>query len=295
MRLGIHVRISEGLIPSTRKAAEIGCETIQVFAANPSAWRASPIKPDIAAEFRRLTAELDLHPIAVHTPYLLNLASPDPDIYTKSVAVLSDHMHRAQALGAEYVVTHIGSHKGTGVEQGIARICQAVSRALETSTEGTVLLLENSAGAGDSVGSRFEDLRTILDCFPEHGDRIGVCLDTAHLWSAGYDVSNAQAVAQTFEEFDAAVGPGRLKLLHLNDTKVELGAHVDRHANIGTGSIGEEGFIAILHHPPLGHLAGVAETPPRDGDTRDVEALRSLRDSGCVNSVEASSHESHSS
>jgi len=272
------MRISNGLPEAAESAAEIGCETIQVFAANPHAWRSPEIKPDDAEKFRHLTRRLDLRPAVVHTPYLLNLASPNPQVYSRSLVSLLDHMHRAHLIGAEYVVTHIGSHKGAGFGQGIARICAAVSKALEKSND-VILLLENSAGSGDSIGSTFEELCTLLDGVGWHA-RVAICLDTAHLWAAGYDMSSPAAVTKVIAEFDAVVGLDRLRYLHFNDTRVRLGSRVDRHANIGVGHIGEEGFRGILNHPLLAHLAGVIEVPAKsiETDIKDLGTLKSLRE-----------------
>ncbi|MCL6519169.1 MAG: deoxyribonuclease IV [Armatimonadetes bacterium] len=280
MRLGVHMRISEGLEAAARTAAEIGCETIQVFAANPNAWNSPPIEPANGALFRKLTTDFGLHPVAVHTPYLLNLASPDWRIYLASAHVLADHVRRAEAIGANFVVTHIGSHKGSGIEQGIKRVASAISKALNQSTGKTALLLENSAGSGDSIGSKFENLRAILDQLSDCAVKLGICLDTAHLWGAGYDVSNKDEIERTFEAFDSIVGMKHLKLLHLNDTKVELGSRVDRHANIGVGKIGEQGFHALLHYQPLANLAGVIEVPAKsiETDIHDLGVLKRLRE-----------------
>jgi deoxyribonuclease IV len=278
MRIGIHISISEGLENTARRAAEIGCETIQIFAANPSAWHSRDIDPNTADLFRGLASDLDLRPVVVHTPYLLNLASPDPNNYGKSAAALADSLRRATLLGAQYVVTHIGSRRGESLEPAVSRICEAISEALDRIAGNVVILLENSAGAGESVGSRFEELRTILDCLEEQHDRLGICLDTAHLWGAGYDISLAKTADHVIAEFDATVGIDRLMLLHLNDTCVPLGSHRDRHANIGTGNIGEAGFAALLHHPALMDLPGIIETPPRADNLRDIDVLKRLRD-----------------
>lgn len=279
MRIGVHVRRGNGLEHSVRKAAEIGCETIQVFAANPSAWHTAPIKPALADSFRHLTEKLGLFPVFVHTPYLLNLASPDAEIHSKSVVALEDSMSRASLLGAQYVVTHIGSHRGTNLHDGVARVSDGLSQVLRVSASEVILLLENSAGAGDSVGHRFEDLRMILDNLPEYNERLGICLDTAHLWGAGYDVSSQDSVSRTLDEFDSVVGFRWLRQIHLNDTNVALGSRRDRHANIGTGNIGEAGFAAILRHPAVAPLAGIIETPARslEDDIHDIDILRRLR------------------
>jgi deoxyribonuclease-4 len=269
----------KGVVQAARLAVEIGCETIQVFAANPSAWRTRPIDPLTAAEFRRLLAENGIHPVAVHTPYLLNLATSDPVIHDKSAKALADSLERARMLGAHYVVTHIGSHLGMGVEQGIAQICKAATFAMQQVHGTVMLLLENSAGTGRHVGSTFENLSAILDRLPDYGGRLGICLDTAHVWAAGYDVSEPEGLDRTLKAFDGAVGLERLKFLHFNDSKVPLGSHIDRHANIGQGNIGESGFSALINHPALDNLAGVIETPGHtlEQDLVDMGALKRLR------------------
>ena len=282
MRIGAHMWISRGLAAAARKGAEIGCETIQLFAGSPGSWHSRRIDPEEARDFRRLVEEFDLRPVTVHTQYLLNLASPDPAIHARSTAALGDAMRCAHALGAQYVVTHVGSHRGSGKEQGIEQVREAVSTTLGQLPGKVVLLLENSSGAGDSVGSNFEELHMILDRLGEYGDRLGVCLDTAHLWGAGYDISGPKAVAQTVEGFDSVVGSARLKLVHLNDTRVGLGSRSDRHANIGSGNIGERGFAALLHHPALISLAGIIETPATtiEDDVRNIRLLKRLRGTG---------------
>lgn len=280
MRIGVHMRTGgKGVVQAARLAVEIGCETIQVFAANPSAWRTRPIDPLTAAEFRRLLAENGIHPVAVHTPYLLNLATSDPVIHDKSAKALADSLERARMLGAHYVVTHIGSHLGMGVEQGIAQICKAATFAMQQVHGTVMLLLENSAGTGRHVGSTFENLSAILDRLPDYGGRLGICLDTAHVWAAGYDVSEPEGLDRTLKAFDGAVGLERLKFLHFNDSKVPLGSHIDRHANIGQGNIGESGFSALINHPALDNLAGVIETPGHtlEQDLVDMGALKRLR------------------
>lgn len=280
MRIGIHVRRDGDLISSVNRAAMLGCETIQIFAANPSAWRSPAIPPDVADRFRRAVREFDLWPVSIHTPYLLNLASPDDEIHKKSAAALAESMRRADLLGADYVVTHIGSHKGSGMDRGIERIRDAVSGVLDEVGGEAILLLENSAGGGDSVGSKFADLRAILDSLPAYADRLGICLDTAHLWGAGYDISDKKGIDRTVKEFDSVVGLQWLRLMHLNDTHVELGSRRDRHANIGTGHLGGKSFRALLHHPALAPLAGIIETPARtiEDDIPDISILKRLRE-----------------
>lgn len=279
MRIGAHQRTGKSLPEAVERAAGIGCEAIQVFAANPSAWRTRMIPDDLAGLFRRLTSQHDIHPVIIHTQYLLNLASPDEVIYAKSADALADSLVRADALGAEFVVTHIGSHRGVGSEAGILRVRDAVRRVLDASVSSAVTLLENSAGGGDLMGSRFEALRAILDGLSEHESRLGICLDTAHLWGAGYDVSNSDAVNTTIAEFDSVVGLERLTLVHMNDSRSALGSRSDRHANIGYGEIGIEGFAALMKHPALAGLTVIIETPantPED-HARDIAVLKELR------------------
>ncbi len=214
----------------------------------------------------------------MHTPYLLNLASPDPEISRKSTAGLLDSLNRAGMLGASCVVTHMGSHKGSGAEAGIRQICRSVDTALKRSDPSVTLLLENSAGSGDSMGALFEEIRSILNCTVHWGKRVGICLDTAHAWGAGYNLSSAEAVEETIGLFSTLVGIDNLKLVHLNDTKIPLGTRRDRHANIGGGFIGEEGFSAIVNHPALARLAGIIETPGRpEGEENDLDIMKRLR------------------
>jgi len=278
MRLGIHVRTGGGLEEAVTTAAQMGCETIQIFASNPSAWRSGSIPSSKAEIFQRLVLENNLHPVVIHTPYLLNMASPDAEIYAKSSTALADSMSRAAILKATYVVTHIGSHRGEGLMNGIARICESVSGVLDQANGSAELLLENSAGGGDGIGSKFEELQEILDHLSRYEGRLGICLDTAHMYGAGYDISSPEKVYTMVEKFDEIVGLKWLKLWHLNDTKVDLASRKDRHAHIGTGNIGEEAFAALINHPAMDSLAGIIETPqPTPRDEEDVDVLKRLR------------------
>lgn len=279
MRIGAHQRTGKGLGDAIERAASIGCEAVQVFAANPSAWHTRAIPVDVATVFRSLTGRYDIRPTVIHTQYLLNLATSDEAVYARSVNALADSLVRADALGAEMVVTHIGSHRGLGMESGIRRVQDAVRNVLTGSDSPALLLLENSAGAGDLVGSRFEELRAILDGLPEFGGRLGICLDTAHLWGAGYDVSDSEAVSRAMDEFDSLVGLEWLKLVHLNDSRSKLGSRSDRHANIGQGEIGIAGIAAFMKHPALADMTVIVETPAQSPDdhARDIALLKELR------------------
>lgn len=265
MRVGLHIKIGGGLGIAAEYAAEIGCETIQIFAGNPNAWNPGRLDLVGAKAFRESIERSGISPVLVHTQYLVNMAAPDPDIYLKSTNSVLEALRRAGVVGAQYIVTHIGSHKGAGFERGLEWVRQSLSVALSQADNDVVVLLENSAGAGGSLGTTFENLRAILDSLPEWEERLGICLDTAHTYAAGYDLSSAEAVDQTLLAFDSTVGLSRLKAMHLNDTPSALGSHRDRHANAGTGNIGEPGFRALINHPALSDIPGIIETPRSGG------------------------------
>jgi deoxyribonuclease IV len=279
VRLGVHIRIAKGLLDGAAQAESLACETVQMFSSNPNAWSTSALDPVPAAAFAARITELGIHPVTLHTPYLVNLASPDATIWRNTVQLLSYALARADLMRAHYVVTHIGSHKGTGYEEGVVRIRLAIHAALEASPGTAMLLLEAGAGAGNTIGSKFHELAHILDGVNDP-ERVGIALDTAHLWAAGYDLHTPEAVRSTLEEFDRHVGLPRLKLLHLNDTERGLDSHVDLHWHIGQGQIGTEGFRTLLNYPGFDDLPGIIETPGRDmeHDSRNLELLKSLRE-----------------
>ncbi|MDH7600620.1 MAG: deoxyribonuclease IV [Armatimonadota bacterium] len=276
MRLGVHVRISKGLLQALDFARQLKCETIQLFSSNPNSWLRRPLNSELAAEFERGARALGISPIILHTPYLVNLASPDQEIWNKSKYALSDALTRARLLGADRVVTHIGSHKGAGLKTGIARVATAVNEALETA-DGAAVVLELGAGSGNAVGSSFEEIADILAAV-KYQDRIGIAVDTAHLYAAGYDISTQQGVESVFSEIERLVGIDQLKVVHLNDTEMPLGSHRDKHHHIALGRIGYEGFRALLHHPATAGLPGIIETPAEgiEWDIRNLTILRQL-------------------
>ena len=272
------MRTAGGLVKSLDRAHALGCEAIQLFSGNPNAWKRTPLNPDAAAGFAAKTAQLDIHPIILHTPYLLNLASPDDIIWTKSTDVLSDAIARAPIMGASIIVTHIGSHKGAGYDVGIKRIGQAVRQALEASPE-PVVALEMGSGSGDTIGWQFEHIADIMNELIEEERRVGLCIDTAHLWGAGYDISTSQGVREMFDLLERYVGLDKLKVVHFNDTQMELGSRRDRHFHIGKGNVGLEGFAAILNYPGIANLPGIIETPAGltlEEDRENLAALRSV-------------------
>ncbi len=261
MRIGRHVPTNANAVRAAEIAQRIGCNAIQIFASNPTGWSPTRGGEEQCVAFAEAARRLDLAPVVLHAPYLINLASPDEGNWEKSIALLSWTLQRGGLLGASYVVFHVGSHKGTGVEAGVARIAQAIERILPETPPDVMLLLENSVGAGNSLGGDFEHLAATLAALPHYANRLGVCLDTAHLWGAGHDISTAAAVLQVLRRFDETVGLARLKVLHLNDTEKDLGSHRDVHARIGEGIIGVEGLRTLLCDPRLAHVTVLLETP----------------------------------
>ncbi|HLI90145.1 MAG TPA: deoxyribonuclease IV [Ktedonobacteraceae bacterium] len=268
MRIGRHMPTNSKMVKAAAIAHDIGCEAIQIFASNPTGWRPPRDDPRGCAAFVEATHTYNLVPVVLHAPYLINLASPDDLIWEKSVTLLTWTMQRGTQLGAQFVVFHTGSHRGSGVEAGIARIAQGIERILRDTqrADAPLLLLENDVGAGDSLGHSFEQLATILALFPHERERLGVCLDTAHLWGAGHDISSAASARQVLHHFAQSVGLERLKVIHLNDTAKALGSHRDVHTRLGEGIIGKEGLRALLSDPRLDHAAVILETPIKTGD-----------------------------
>jgi len=262
MRIGRHMPTHSKMVKAAEIASSLGCEAIQVFVSNPTGWRPTADDPTGCAAFKATVEALALYPVVIHAPYLINLASPDDTIWEKSIKLLTWTMQRGAQIGASHVVFHTGSHRGSGVEVGITRIAQGVERVLAESPVSVMLLLENDVGAGNAVGHSFEQLAAALCLMsPDLESRVGVCLDTAHLWGAGHDIATAESTRQALQHFDDTVGLQRLKVIHLNDTEMGLGSHRDVHARLGEGIIGEEGLRMLLTDPRLEHVAVLLETP----------------------------------
>ena len=270
MRLGRHMPTHSNAVKAAQIARQLGSDSIQIFASNPTGWRPTAGDPASNAAFARAARDLDLDPIVVHAPYLINLASPDEVIWEKSISLLRWTLQRGALLGASYVVFHTGSHRGSGVDAGLARIAEGIALILPETPPEVMLLLENDVGAGNSLGHNFEQIGMVLNVLPQYEDRLGVCLDTAHLWGAGHDISSAVSVQQLLLHFNDVIGLQRLKIIHLNDTEMALGSHRDVHARIGEGIIGEEGLRALLTDPRLDHAAVLMETPIKT-DEHDKE------------------------
>jgi deoxyribonuclease-4 len=279
MRLGAHESISGGVHRAIERAQSVGCDAVQLFVKANRVWAAKPLTDDGIAQFRRVIAETGIHPQVGHASYLLNLASPDDELWAKSRDTLLVEMQRCEALGLLGLVLHPGSHKGAGEEEGLKRIAKALGE-IHGATPGfrAQILLETTSGGGNSVGSRFGQLSWLLEKTP-HGGRLGVCLDTCHVFTAGYEMRTPAGYEQTIEEFERVIGLEQLKVIHLNDSKGELGSHRDRHEHIGEGHIGLEGFRSLVNDPRLAAVPGLLETPKGDDlreDRMNLAALRSL-------------------
>jgi deoxyribonuclease-4 len=275
MRLGLHLSIEGSIDRVVDRAVERRCNTLQMFSRNPRGWDSRKLALEKVESFKSKLRESGIWPVFIHTPYLLNLASPRDDVYTKSVGVLKDELHRAAELGVPYLVTHLGSHLGYGKMEGFKRIIAAVNDSFNSVENGVVLLLENTAGTKNSMGSAFEDISHILSGI-RAGRRVGVCFDTSHAFAAGYDLVSGGAVRHTLQRFDKVIGLEALKLVHLNDSRGALGSRLDRHEHIGMGRIGERGFRNILQSR-LGQLPLILETPI-DGRRSDIGNLEKVRE-----------------
>ena len=270
MRLGRHMPLHSNAVKAVEIARNIGCDAIQIFASNPTGWRPTEGNGAGVAAFASAARAFDLQPVVIHAPYLINLAAPDELIWEKSIGLLQWTLQRGTLLGASSVVFHTGSHRGSGVETGLGRIAQAIARILPETQPEVMLLLENDVGAGNSLGHSFEQLGTILALLPQYNERLGICIDTAHLWGAGHDISTASSAQQVLDNIDQAVGLHRLKVVHLNDTEKALGSHRDVHARLGEGIIGDEGIRALLCDPRLEHASVILETPIKtDGQDKE--------------------------
>jgi len=280
MRAGLHTSISGSLEGSALEAARLGANTFQIFSSSPRQWKASvPSAPAIAL-LNKAREKHDLYPLVIHDNYLINLASVQADIRRKSVEAFRGELARGIAMGAEYLVAHPGNYKGQTVEQGIFAFLQGVAEAAQGLEFGKLMLLiENTAGSGAQLGSKFEELHVMREFAPKLTDlRIGFCLDTCHLLAAGFDIAQEAGLRTTIEEADRLLGMENVHVIHANDSKGALGSHLDRHQNIGEGYIGLEGFRRIVNHPKLRDKPFILETPvdnPGD-DRRNLDSLKSL-------------------
>jgi deoxyribonuclease-4 len=277
MRFGFHISIAGGFPKILERAEVRGCETIQFFSRNPRGWKYEALDEDEVQTYRLLVQPSGLFPVFVHLPYLPNIASEKSKFYSRSVDSIVTDLERVQQLGAHYLIIHIGHRLESSEEEAMEAVSQGINQAFEKAPGRVILLLENTAGQGSEIGYSFEQIKRIIAGVDEK-KRMGVCLDTAHTFEAGYDLSNREGIERTLESFDRTVGLKRLHLLHLNDSKTPLGSRKDRHWHIGEGHIGLEGFRNIVNHPSLRHLPGIMETPRTDTveDLKNMKVIRSL-------------------
>lgn len=275
MRAGVHVSIAGGIVNAVDRAAEKGCDVFQIFSRNPRGWKIKDLSPEEADGFVTKLRRSGIGPVFDHMPYLPNLASPRDDVYRQSVETLTLELKRCDQLRILYLVTHLGSHLGMGKGVGLKRIVEAVDSAFSAAENETMLLLENTAGTKNSMGSSFGDMAAIIDAIDS--ERVGVCLDTCHLFAAGYELRTQGGLDRTLEDFKSSVGIERLRLVHLNDSRGNLGSRLDRHEHIGLGAIGLDGFKVILSHANLGTLPFILETPI-DSRRDDIENLKVVRE-----------------
>ncbi len=281
-RLGAHLPLGHGLVRAAERAAAIGASAIQVFTDNPTAWRRRQRLPAELPAFRARLAELDIAPISVHAPYLINLAAPEPEIFERSVQAMIHEVRVADAYGARFLNLHIGSHRGAGTEAGVARLVTGLRHVIDGlggEANGVLLVLENGSGGGFGLGSSIEELAGIERAALGAGidrTRLAYCLDTAHLWGAGYPVGERAGVDETLAAFEAGLGLDRLRMVHLNDSRCEGGSRMDRHEHVGAGVIGAAGLARFLTHPGLDHVVYYVETPGMDEGYDEVNVQRAL-------------------
>ena len=276
MKFGFHVSISGSVDRAVDRAAELGCDVFQIFTRNPRTWKSRELRPEEIEAFWEKRKKAGIDPVFGHMPYLPNLATPRDDMYARSVESLAVGLQRCDTLGIPYLVTHLGSHLGSGSVVGVRRVQAALDTVLSRDGGGVVLLLENTSGSRNSVGSDLVELGAILDGL-RFGGRVGVCFDTCHGFAAGFDLRDGVAVDTTVGLLESVVGLDRVGLVHLNDCTGVLGGHVDRHEHVGLGGIGVEGFRALLGSG-LGGVPMVMETPVDDrrGDAENLAAVRGL-------------------
>ncbi len=288
--LGPHLPLGAGLLKAAARADEIGATAVQLFTDNPTAWRRREEQPKQLEEFRARLHASGVRSIAVHAPYLVNLCGANTDFWQKSVATMANELRVGQRYGADGVVMHIGSHRGLGREAGIGRLVAGL-RAVLDETSGAVtgtspmprLVLENAAGTGDGIGAPLEDLGDIWDAAAADGlamDRLGICLDTAHLWGAGYDLSSDAGIEDVVSRLDALFGRDKVVMLHLNDSRTTVGSRLDRHEHIAAGQVGTDGLRALVTHPWFASLPTYLETPGMDSgyDLVNLDRVRMLID-----------------
>jgi deoxyribonuclease-4 len=278
MILGVHVSGAGKIYESLNRAHDLGCNTMQIFSRNPQQWQGKPLDDKDVEEFKARRKKFKIDPVFIHISYLINLASPEPKLYAGSIKAYISDMKEAERLKADYIVTHMGSHKDTSEDAGIKRLVVALNKILDNTSNSKVgILLENTSGSGSWLGYKFEHQKKIIAGLKEKS-RVGLCLDTAHAYLAGYDLSVKEGLDSMLSEIDNEVGIKLIKLIHLNDACGALASHHDRHDHIGKGSIGMEGMRRIINHPKLKNIPMILETPKSEplSDTMNLKLVRKL-------------------
>jgi deoxyribonuclease-4 len=276
VEFGAHMSSSGGIDSAIDRIVAVGGDCVQVFTQSPRMWRPTDHKPEAIQRFREKRSEAGIGGVVCHALYLVNLAAPNDEIYAKSVQAMRATVDAACAIEADAVIFHVGSHLGSGFEAGLERTCAALAQILERCAGDTWLLMENSAGAGATIGRSLDELAVLLERL-DHHPRLGVCLDSCHLYVSGYDVTDRGGVDSLVAELDERIGLDRLRALHVNDSAAELGSNRDRHANIGEGVMGEN-LGAFLAHPAFQHLSAYLEVPGENKTGPNANEIQKLRD-----------------
>ena len=276
MELGAHVSVSGGIQTAIDRVEAMDGDCVQIFTQSPRTWRPTNHDPANFERFKERRAEAGIGSVVCHALYLVNLASPDDELYRKSIDSLRNTIEVACAIDADGVVFHIGSHLGAGFEAGIERVCEAMRELLDLCTDTTWFLMENSAGAGATIGRSLDELATLFERLDAH-PRLGICLDTCHLYVSGTDVTSRDVLDALLDELDERIGLERLRALHVNDSAAPLASNRDRHANIGEGLLGEE-LGVFLSHPRLQGLPALLEVPGKEGKGPEAAEIRKLKE-----------------
>jgi len=279
-RLGAHMSIAGGVDKALLRGEEVGCDAMQIFTKNNNQWRAAPLTERVIEAYKTNRRRAGIDPILAHDSYLINIASPEKDLYRRSLEALRIEVARAAVLEIPYLVIHPGAHLGSGEAEGIKRIVEALETVLEGPQASPVMIcLETTAGQGSSLGYRFEHLAAIRGGVTRQ-ERVGICVDTCHIFAAGYEIRSQKAYEETMRQLHSLIGLDHVTCVHLNDSRRELGSRVDRHAHIGQGQIGLEGFRLLINDPRLQHIPMILETPkgedPVAADRRNLAILRRL-------------------
>jgi len=274
--LGAHMPTSGGLGNAIRNGKTIGCTAVQVFTSSPQQWKSKPVSDEMAADFRSACSDTGITQVVSHDSYLINLCAPDPEKRIQSIEGIKGEMERCHKYGIAYVVSHMGAHVGQGEEAGLAAVVESTRQVLDETPESVTICMETTAGQGTSLMAKFEQLELIIEQLKGHR-RLSICLDTCHIFVAGYDIRTEEAFLNTFAEFERILGFDRLKVVHCNDSKKGLGTKVDRHANIGQGEIGATAFQLLVNDKRFERIPILIETPTEnEGHEKDILLLKSF-------------------